>query len=208
MINICDHTSLPLANKILIAIVAIHTQTLSLFFFFIIVLYIFFIYLQCSSILGQILRFRWKTCLPKCVPVKGLRQRVPTFFLLHRPLCSSQLDPPQSTSALTVQHDRRELIMQSLAEMGFSESQAKMVYEAANKTRCKHDLPVLTVLFSLGLNPDTVLKILEKCPELYSHKEAQLQQRVMNLRKLGLLEGEQLLLLLTVEMKCLSFVAI
>ncbi|KAI5615328.1 transcription termination factor 4, mitochondrial [Silurus asotus] len=73
--------------------------------------------------------------------------------------------------------------------MGFSEKQAVMVYDAANKNRCKHDLPVLTVLFSLGLNPGTVLKVLEKCPELYSLKEAQLQQRVLNLRKLGLLEG-------------------
>lgn len=79
--------------------------------------------------------------------------------------------------------------MQSLTEMGFSESQAEMVYEAADKNRCKHDTPVLTVLFGLGLNPGSVLKVLEKCPELYSLKETQLQQRVMNLRKLGLLEG-------------------
>ncbi|TSU88989.1 Transcription termination factor 4, mitochondrial [Bagarius yarrelli] len=79
--------------------------------------------------------------------------------------------------------------MQSLAEMGFSESEAEMVYEAARKYRWKHDVPALTVLFSLGLNPESVLKILEKCPELYSFKEAQLQQRVVNLRKVGLIEG-------------------
>lgn len=65
-----------------------------------------------------------------------------------------------------------------------------MAYEAAGKNRCRHDVPALTVLLSLGLNPDSVLKILEKCPELYSLKEAQLQQRVTNLRKLGLPEGE------------------
>lgn len=79
--------------------------------------------------------------------------------------------------------------------MGFSESQAEVVYEAANKNRCKHDVPALSVLFGLGLNPGTVVKILEKCPELYSLKEAQLQQRVVNLRKLGLLEGEPSVLL-------------
>lgn len=119
--------------------------------------------------------------------------RVP-LILLHRLLCSSQLDPPLSTPAQAIQHGRRELTIQSLAEMGFSESQAEMVYEAANKHRCRYDMPALTALFSLGLNPGSVLKVLEKCPELYSLKEAQLQQRVMNLRKLGLLEGEQLIL--------------
>ncbi|XP_060761289.1 transcription termination factor 4, mitochondrial isoform X2 [Neoarius graeffei] len=141
---------------------------------------------QARTALG-ILRWTWKTCLPKCASVKEL-PRVP-LILLHRPLCSSQLDPPISTPAQTVQHGRRELAIQSLAEMGFSENQAEMVYEAATKHRCKYDMPALAVLFSLGLNPGSVLKILEKCPELYSLKEAQLQQRVMNLRKLGLLEG-------------------
>ncbi|XP_058273828.1 transcription termination factor 4, mitochondrial [Hemibagrus wyckioides] len=134
-----------------------------------------------------ILRWTWKTCLPKFAPVKELT-RAP-LFLLHRPFCSSQLVPPLPTPAQTIQPGRRELTIQSLAEMGFSESQAQLVYEAANKNRCKHDVPVLSVLFSLGLNPDSVLKILEKCPELYSLKEAQLQQRALNLRKLGLLEG-------------------
>ncbi|MCJ8745021.1 hypothetical protein PDJAM_G00125470 [Pangasius djambal] len=135
----------------------------------------------------RILRWTWKTCLPKCIPGKDL-PRAP-LFLLHRPLCSSQLVPPLSTPAQTVQHGRRELNIPSLAEMGFSESQAAMVYEAASKNHCKHGVPALTVLFSLGLNPGSVLKTLEKCPELYSLKEAQLQQRVLNLRKLGLLEG-------------------
>ncbi|CAG07690.1 unnamed protein product [Tetraodon nigroviridis] len=35
----------------------------------------------------------------------------------------------------------------------------------------------------------SVLKVIEKCPELYTVKEAQLQQRITNLRKLGLVEG-------------------
>lgn len=180
----CDSTSLLLPNKRLVAIISIHTRTL----FFICLFY-------CFCILGQILQWTWRTCLPKCVPVKEL-PKVP-LILLHRPLCSSQLVPPLSTPAQSVQRGRRELTVQSLTEMGFSESQAEMVYEAADKNRCKHDTPVLTVLFGLGLNPGSVLKVLEKCPELYSLKETQLQQRVMNLRKLGLLEGEQLLLLFT-----------
>ncbi|XP_053342839.1 transcription termination factor 4, mitochondrial isoform X1 [Clarias gariepinus] len=126
-----------------------------------------------------ILRWTWKTCLPKCVPVKVLH-RVP-LIILQRPFCSSEAVPPQK--------GRRELTMESLSEMGFSESQAEMVYEAANKVRYKHGLAALTMLFGLGLNPASVLKILEKCPELYSLKEAQLQQRVLNLRKIGLVEG-------------------
>ncbi|XP_060727709.1 transcription termination factor 4, mitochondrial [Tachysurus vachellii] len=141
---------------------------------------------QAHTALG-ILRWTWRTCFPKCAPVKELA-RAP-LFLLHRPFCSSQLVPPLSTPAQTVPQGRTELTIQSLAEIGFSESQAQLVYEAASKNRCKHDVPVLTVLFSLGLNPSSVMKILEKCPELYSLKESQLQQRVMNLRKLGLLEG-------------------
>jgi len=54
----------------------------------------------------------------------------------------------------------------------------------------RHALSTLTALFVLGLNPSSVLKVLEKCPELYTINESQLQQRIGNLRKLGLVEGE------------------
>ncbi|CAK6969508.1 transcription termination factor 4%2C mitochondrial [Scomber scombrus] len=77
--------------------------------------------------------------------------------------------------------------------MGFTDIQAEQIYDSVSKARggstAKHVLSTLTALFSMGLNPSSVLKLLEKCPELYTVKEPQLQQRIDNLRKLGLVEG-------------------
>ncbi|XP_022057798.2 transcription termination factor 4, mitochondrial [Acanthochromis polyacanthus] len=85
------------------------------------------------------------------------------------------------------------LSLRSLIDMGFTDTQAKQIFESVSSVRggsaAKHILSTLTVLFVLGLNPSSVQKLLEKCPELYTVKEAQLQQRISNLRKLGLVEG-------------------
>ncbi|KAI4888169.1 hypothetical protein NFI96_014754 [Prochilodus magdalenae] len=101
-----------------------------------------------------------------------------------RVLCSTLSPPPQ-----VIKRPGKMLTLRSLAEMGFSEPQAEMVYDGAKKNRCKNEAPILAGLLALGLNPTSVVKILEKCPELYTVKESQLQQRIANLRKLGLLEG-------------------
>ncbi|XP_076600398.1 transcription termination factor 4, mitochondrial isoform X1 [Chaetodon auriga] len=81
----------------------------------------------------------------------------------------------------------------SLVEMGFTDTQAEQIYEDVSKIRggsaATHALSTLTALFVLGLNPSSVLKLLNKCPELYTVKESQIQQRIANLRKLGLGEG-------------------
>uniref|UniRef100_A0A3Q3XLR5 Mitochondrial transcription termination factor 4 n=1 Tax=Mola mola TaxID=94237 RepID=A0A3Q3XLR5_MOLML len=119
--------------------------------------------------------------------------------LQHRLLCSSAI---HNTLQVTqhnqeVHHVSRrsapELSLHSLADMGFSETQADCIYDAVSKIRggsaARHALSALTALFVLGLNPSSVLKVLEKCPELYTVKESQLQQRTANLRKLGLVEG-------------------
>ncbi|XP_038574119.1 transcription termination factor 4, mitochondrial [Micropterus salmoides] len=86
-----------------------------------------------------------------------------------------------------------ELSIPSLVDMGFTDTQAEQIFDAMSKFRggsaAKHALSTLTALFVLGLNPSSVLKLLEKCPELYTVKESQLQQRIGNLRKLGLVEG-------------------
>ncbi|XP_070700964.1 transcription termination factor 4, mitochondrial [Pempheris klunzingeri] len=86
-----------------------------------------------------------------------------------------------------------ELSLRSLLDMGFTDMQAEQVYDAVSKVRggsaAKHALSTLTALLMLGLNPSSVLKLLEKCPELYTAKESLLQQRIGNLRKLGLVEG-------------------
>ncbi|KAM3604118.1 uncharacterized protein V6R79_006659 [Siganus canaliculatus] len=77
--------------------------------------------------------------------------------------------------------------------MGFTDTQAEHIYDAVSKVRggsaAKHAVSTLTALFVLGLNPSSVLKLLEKCPELYTIKESQFSQRISNLRKLGLVEG-------------------
>ncbi|XP_022610913.1 transcription termination factor 4, mitochondrial-like [Seriola dumerili] len=86
-----------------------------------------------------------------------------------------------------------ELSLQSLVDMGFTDTQAEQIYEAVCKVRggstAKHALSTLAALFVLGLSPSSVLKLLQKCPQLYTVKESQLQQRIENLRKLGLVEG-------------------
>ena len=78
-------------------------------------------------------------------------------------------------------------------DMGFTDTQAEHLYEAVSKARgqnaAEHALTALSALLLLGLNSETVLKILEKCPELYRLKESDFQQRTANLRKLGLVEG-------------------
>ncbi|XP_068455610.1 transcription termination factor 4, mitochondrial isoform X2 [Clinocottus analis] len=86
-----------------------------------------------------------------------------------------------------------KLSPQSLVDMGFTDSQAEQIYEATSKLRggsaATQALTTLTTLFVLGLNSSSVLKLLEKCPEVYTIKESQLQQRIDNMRKLGLVEG-------------------
>lgn len=93
-----------------------------------------------------------------------------------------------------------ELSLRSLLDMGFTETQAEHIHDAASRVRGESAagrvLSTLTALFVLGLNPSSVLKVLQKCPELYTAKEAQLQQRIGNLRKLGLVEGGIVLLCL------------
>lgn len=78
--------------------------------------------------------------------------------------------------------------------MGFTDTQAEQIYEDVFKVKggsvAKHTLSTLTALSVLGLTPSSVLKLLQKCPQVYTIKEAQLQQRIDNLRKLGLVEGQ------------------
>lgn len=86
------------------------------------------------------------------------------------------------------------LSVQSLRNMGFTDIQAELMWESVLKVRggsvTKHALSTLTALFGLGLNTSSVLKLLQKCPELSTIKESQLQQRIGNLRKVGFVEGE------------------
>ncbi|TNN36441.1 Transcription termination factor 4, mitochondrial [Liparis tanakae] len=113
---------------------------------------------------------------------------------LCRPLCSQDaLQPHGHDVSPPPRRPVPGLSLHSLVEMGFTDSQAERISEATSSPRgggvARRAPATLAALFVLGLNPSSVLKVLEKCPELYSVSESQLQQRVTNLRKLGLVEG-------------------
>ncbi|KAA0718712.1 Transcription termination factor 4, mitochondrial [Triplophysa tibetana] len=108
----------------------------------------------------------------------------------HMSFCSTRQDHHQSSHTSQVpERPGAQLNIRSLLEMGFSETQADEMHEGALKSRGKHIPSILTVLLLLGLNPASILKIMQKCPEMYSLKGAEIQQRIDNLRKLGLVEG-------------------
>ncbi|XP_038817859.1 transcription termination factor 4, mitochondrial [Salvelinus namaycush] len=117
-------------------------------------------------------------------------------FMTCRLLCSthnqtSTLHQHTDLSQLQLQPGR-ELSIRALLDMGFTDTQADQLLEAATKGRggqSEYACSTLMALFVLGLNPSSVLKVLEKCPELFYVKGTQLQQRMDNLRRLGLLEG-------------------
>ena len=133
-------------------------------------------------------------------PFRFRRHHLSSLCLDCRRFCSSA----GQTASQSTQHSHElasvsgqpppELSLRSLIDMGFTDCQAGRIFEAVSSLRggsvAKHVLSTLTVLFVLGLNPSSVLKLLDKCPELYTVKETLLQQRISNLRKLGLVEGE------------------
>lgn len=135
--------------------------------------------------------------------------------------CRLFCSPSDRGASLLPQHNHRpapELSLRSLLDMGFTESQAEQLYDSVSRTKgangAKHILSTLTVLFVLGLNPNSVQKLLDKCPALCAVKETQLQQRINYLRKLGLVEGSlqrtvsHFPKILTVPMKSVKNVAL
>lgn len=130
------------------------------------------------------------------IPYRTWRCHLPTVCsgcrLLCHPTSRHSLQPVQTGQGLDLLSSQSELALSSVVEMGFTDSQAEQICALSRfrGSNPKHALSTLTALFVLGLNPASVLKVIEKCPELYTVKEAQLQQRITNLRKLGLVEGE------------------
>ncbi|KAK7163564.1 hypothetical protein R3I93_007574 [Phoxinus phoxinus] len=131
----------------------------------------------CRKLLVQWM-WRWRVC-----PVAASRG--------HMPFCTTQ-EPHHVNPSCTGQVTHSpvaQLTLSSLLEIGFSETQAEEMHEGATKSRGKHVPSVLTALLLLGLNPSSILKVMQKCPEVYSLKGADLKQRINHLRKMGLLEG-------------------
>lgn len=114
---------------------------------------------------------------------------------LCHPTSHEPLQPAHNNQSLDLlsSQSESELSLHSLEQMGFTETQAEHVCAVFSHFRgstAKHALSTITALFVLGLNAASMLKVFEKCPELYTVREAQLQQRINNLRKLGFVEGE------------------
>ncbi|XP_038129233.1 transcription termination factor 4, mitochondrial isoform X1 [Cyprinodon tularosa] len=127
------------------------------------------------------------------VKVKPINlSHLPSWCLGCRLLCSAS-DQTASVSSQSSQRLSPDLSLHSLSDMGFTESQAGQLFDSVSRLKgasaAKHVLSTLTVLFVLGLNPTSVQKLIDKCPELCMVKETQLQQRIQHLRKLGLVEG-------------------
>ncbi|KAJ8270180.1 hypothetical protein GJAV_G00111270 [Gymnothorax javanicus] len=111
--------------------------------------------------------------------------------LLFRNLCSrcdQNLEPTAGQ-----RRESRDEMLSTLVDMGFAETEAQSLAIRTLSGRSDHavteNLAVLSALLGLGFNPSSVLKISELCPELFKVTGALLQQRVDNLRKLGLVEG-------------------
>ncbi|KAM9845096.1 transcription termination factor 4, mitochondrial [Aulostomus maculatus] len=107
-------------------------------------------------------------------------------------LCSSSnqnnllpSQPSQEPSSL--------LLLPRIKELGFTDTQAEQIYEYVNKARTgravERCVPTLTTLLVLGLSPSRMMNVLKKCPEIFTIQESLIQQRLSNLRKLGLVEG-------------------
>ncbi|XP_072330960.1 transcription termination factor 4, mitochondrial isoform X3 [Scyliorhinus torazame] len=85
-----------------------------------------------------------------------------------------------------------ESVAESILKLGFSKVQVKQLL-ALNPSIAawppQKTLPALYMLNLIGLNQNSIIKVLEKCPELFGVKEHQLQSRIDNLQKHGLGEG-------------------
>ncbi|XP_076837460.1 transcription termination factor 4, mitochondrial [Brachyhypopomus gauderio] len=101
--------------------------------------------------------------------------------VLHRRLGSAAPGPGASPA--------EEVSVRSLTHMGFSESQARTVYEGSSRQTRRSCGPTLAAVLGLGLNPATTVRVLQKCPQLYAVSGPNLHQRIDKLRKLGFGEG-------------------
>ncbi|XP_061587091.1 transcription termination factor 4, mitochondrial [Cololabis saira] len=142
------------------------------------------------SNLGRQVLWRTVRNASLCSPLTVKTCQSPSLQLGCRLLCSTVTSADQTDQD---RHGAALLSLRSLLDMGFTDSQASQIHGAVSALRgasaAQQALSTLTVLFGTGLNPASVLKLLDKCPELFSVRDGQLQQRINNLRRLGLGEG-------------------
>ncbi|XP_067850914.1 transcription termination factor 4, mitochondrial [Heptranchias perlo] len=85
-----------------------------------------------------------------------------------------------------------ESVVESILKLGFSQVQVRQLLALNPRIAVQpsqKSMPALCILNALGLNPSSIIKVLEKCPQLFGAKDHQLQPRIDNLRKHGLGEG-------------------
>uniref|UniRef100_A0A8C4ZF69 Mitochondrial transcription termination factor 4 n=1 Tax=Gadus morhua TaxID=8049 RepID=A0A8C4ZF69_GADMO len=160
-------------------------------------------YLNPHSPLLQVLRWSWRSFASLALGAGQQGRRL-----------SSQQDDCKSYPRQPV----TELSVRSFLDMGFTDPQAELLHQTVSKAKgsgaAQQTLSALTALFVLGLNPSSVLKVLEKCPELHHINESKLTQRINHLRKLGLVEGSLQRVvahypqILTVPVKRIKFVVL
>ncbi|TRY69745.1 hypothetical protein DNTS_035421, partial [Danionella cerebrum] len=131
---------------------------------------------------GQLLQWMWRRSF--CL-VGPSRVHASFCFTQHRPHGGNP--PPNFPEHQNSM--QQPLTLGALLDMGFSETEAEVMYEGTSKARGKHVSSVLSTLFALGLSPSNLLKVVKKCPDVYLAKGADLQKRIDHLRKLGLVEG-------------------
>ena len=138
---------------------------------------------------------RWSLRLSPSLALKSAaraEQNARQFAFACRMLCSHAHE--SQTSRASAQQHGSELTLRILLDLGFTETQAEQVYEGVTRSLGKrsttHDTSTITALLALGLNSSSIVKVFDKCPALYTEKGAVVQQRMQNLCKLGLVEGE------------------
>ncbi|XP_010892897.1 transcription termination factor 4, mitochondrial [Esox lucius] len=144
----------------------------------------------------QVLQWTLRNATCPVLSIRTILGRHKPVFSICRLYCSThnQASTPHQPTTLSQQQLQpgRELSLQALLDMGFTDTQADQMLEQATQGRAgqsEHATSTLMVLFVLGFKPSNVLKVLEKCPELFCVKGTHLEQRMDNLRRLGLLEG-------------------
>ncbi|XP_018608841.2 transcription termination factor 4, mitochondrial [Scleropages formosus] len=138
----------------------------------------------------------WRTTPVHCcrhnVVIAGMHNGSWSIVSL-RGMCSNPMQHhsvhPQQSSGWSLSEDP----LPSLLHLGFTEGQARQLLYEQCKGHHGHKVTMhlcgVSTLISLGMRPSNILKILQKCPDLCRVKGVQMQQRVDNLRKLGLVEG-------------------
>ncbi|KAL0966482.1 hypothetical protein UPYG_G00295800 [Umbra pygmaea] len=136
---------------------------------------------------------RWTLRSATCT-VLSRRQNIPQQPVMStcRLYCSTDRRTNQPSLSPKQLQPGRDLSLQALLDMGFTDAQADQILEQANRSRgskIENAASMLMTLFVLGLNTSSVVKVLQKCPEVMYVNGTHLQQRIDNLRRLGLLEG-------------------